>query len=120
MEELVGLLIFGLIGRWIVVSYKIWSLKKRAAVAEGQARASEEQALNLTQRVHALESVGRVLAAPVLAAPVVVAAPSVPVVVPPPVPQLAFANICQFCGRSVTGGGGAVLLRGCAEERRAD
>jgi len=130
MEALVGFLIFGFFGRWIVVSFKIWSLKKNLAIAAQQAKSNEEQISNLTQRVHKLESMGRgieppaavsvvaaapeVVVSPVVAAPpIVVAPPPVPVVVAPLVPR-PFANICQFCGRSVTPGAarcfcGAVL-----------
>ena len=124
MEALVGFLIFGFIGRWIVVSFKIWSLKKKLAVAAQHARSNEEQILSLTQRVHKLEAMGLqvevapvVVAAPVVAPVVivpVVAPPPMPVVVPPAMPRSPFANICQFCGRSVTPGAdlcycGAVL-----------
>ncbi len=108
MEALVGFLIFGFFGRWIVVSFKIRSLKKRLAIAEQLARSSEGQILNLTQRVHKLESGGRVAEVappPIVAAPVVVAPQPVVAPLVPPVPLARpFANICQFCGRSVSAG----------------
>ena len=108
-------LIVVLLVRWVVLSRRFKRLEEQLAVAVRERAVSEGQILNLTQRVHKLEAAGgRVaeVAAPVVAAappivtaPVVVAPPPMIAPVIPPVPLARpFANICQFCGRSVRAG----------------